>query len=68
MTPDALVHVVDDDEAARESLEFLLRAASFDVRTYEAPQAPDLRIDTTDTDIAAGVDAVLSLLATRGLL
>ena len=35
---------------------------------YEAPQAPDLRIDTTDTDIAAGVDAVLSLLATRGLL
>ena len=39
MTPDALVHVVDDDEAARESLEFLLRAASFDVRTYEAPQA-----------------------------
>ena len=22
---------------------------------YEAPQAPDLRIDTTDTDIAAGV-------------
>ncbi len=39
MTPDALVHVIDDDEAARESLEFLLRAASFDVRTYEAPQA-----------------------------
>lgn len=39
MSGDALVHVVDDDEAARESLEFLLRAASFDVRTYEAPQA-----------------------------
>ncbi len=39
MTPDPVVHVVDDDEAARESLEFLLRAASFGVRAYEAPQA-----------------------------
>lgn len=35
---------------------------------YEAPTSPDLRIDTTGTDVAAGVDAVLTLLAQRGLL
>lgn len=34
MPNDTLVHVIDDDEAARESLEFLLRSAKFEVRTY----------------------------------
>jgi two-component system response regulator FixJ len=31
-----LVHVIDDDEAVRESLEFLLRSARMDVRTYDS--------------------------------
>jgi two-component system response regulator FixJ len=31
------VHVVDDDDAARESLAFLLEAAGMEVRTYESP-------------------------------
>ncbi len=31
-----LVHVVDDDEAMRESLEFLLEAAGFSVRLYDS--------------------------------
>jgi len=36
MPTDAIVHVVDDDEAARESLEFLLRSAKIGVRTYDS--------------------------------
>lgn len=33
---------------------------------YETPEAPHLRIDTTGTDVSAGVDAVLELLHQRG--
>ena len=37
MTPnEAVVHVIDDDEAIRESLAFLLESADLDVRTYES--------------------------------
>ena len=36
MTSDNLVHIIDDDEAVRESLSFLLRTARMDVRTYES--------------------------------
>ncbi|MBU4435256.1 MAG: response regulator, partial [Alphaproteobacteria bacterium] len=36
--PEATVHVVDDDESARESLAFLLESADFQVVTY--PSAP----------------------------
>lgn len=32
---DAVVHVIDDDEAVRESLTFLLKTAGLAVRTYE---------------------------------
>jgi adenylylsulfate kinase len=35
---------------------------------YEVPEYPDLRIDTSRTDIASSVDAVLDLLTTRGRL
>src|SRR5262245_5761278 len=35
MQPDAIVHVIDDDDAVRQSLEFLLRAAQLEVKTYE---------------------------------
>lgn len=34
-----IVHVVDDDEAVRDSLGFLLKAASFVVRAYDSPTA-----------------------------
>ena len=34
--PTSLVHVIDDDDAVRESLEFLLRAAKIEVRTYDS--------------------------------
>ena len=35
MTREAVVHVIDDDDAARDSLAFLLDTAGFCVRTYE---------------------------------
>jgi two-component system response regulator FixJ len=36
MPSDVTVHVIDDDEAARESLEFLLRTAGITVKTHES--------------------------------
>jgi two-component system, LuxR family, response regulator FixJ len=39
MASDALVYVIDDDDAARDSLAFLLDTAGFSVRTYEAATA-----------------------------
>ena len=39
MPPNILVHVIDDDDAVRESLEFLLRTAKIDVRTYDSATA-----------------------------
>ena len=36
MPANVIVHVIDDDEAGRESLEFLLRSAKIDVRTYDS--------------------------------
>jgi two-component system response regulator FixJ len=39
MASDALVHVIDDDEAVRDSLKFLLEAAKLPVRTYDSATA-----------------------------
>jgi two-component system, LuxR family, response regulator FixJ len=39
MTADADAHVIDDDEAVRESIEFLLRTAQLTVKTYESASA-----------------------------
>lgn len=36
MPDNDIVHVIDDDEAARESLEFLLRSAKIKVRSYDS--------------------------------
>jgi two-component system response regulator FixJ len=36
---DATVHVIDDDQAARDSLAFLLKTAKFPVKTYESASA-----------------------------
>ena len=36
---DATVHVIDDDQAARDSLAFLLKAAKLPVNTYESASA-----------------------------
>ena len=39
MTDDPVVHVIDDDEAARQSLAFLLDCAGLSVRSYESAAA-----------------------------
>ena len=39
MTADADAHVIDDDEAVRESIGFLLRTAQLTVKTYETASA-----------------------------
>jgi two-component system, LuxR family, response regulator FixJ len=36
MRSDAIIHVIDDDEAVRDSLAFLLGTADFRVKTYES--------------------------------
>lgn len=39
MQPNSVVHVIDDDEAVRESLAFLLNTARLKVRTYDSANA-----------------------------
>ena len=39
MAADAIVHVIDDDEAVRESIEFLLRTSGVTARTYDSASA-----------------------------
>jgi two-component system response regulator FixJ len=39
MPNDGIVHVIDDDDAIRHSLEFLLKSASVNVATYESASA-----------------------------
>jgi two-component system response regulator FixJ len=39
MSSNPVVHVIDDDEAARDSLAFVLRSAQLEVQTYESAPA-----------------------------
>ena len=39
MSNEMLIHVIDDDDAARDSLAFLLRSAKMEVRTYDSALA-----------------------------
>jgi two-component system response regulator FixJ len=43
-----VVHVIDDDDAARDALGFLLSAANFSIRTYESAKAFLDAIPTTE--------------------
>jgi two-component system response regulator FixJ len=52
----AVVHVVDDDEAMRQSMAFLLRTANLEPRTYESGSAflealPDVKGGCIVTDV-----------------
>jgi two-component system response regulator FixJ len=64
------VYLIDDDEAARESLSFLLRTAGLDVRTYDSAVAflremPDLKSACVITDVRmpemSGIDLLRRL-------
>ena len=70
MPSNALVHVIDDDEAARQSLEFLLRSARIEVRTYDSAMAfleivPSINSGCIITDVRmpemSGVDLLRRL-------
>ncbi len=69
---DAVVHVIDDDEAVRESMSFLLDTAGFAARTYESAVEFLARIETLEdgcivTDVRmpelSGLDLVRRLNA-----
>jgi two-component system, LuxR family, response regulator FixJ len=67
MPNELLVHVIDDDDAVRESVEFMLRTAAFDVKTYDSATAflkllPDIRFGCIVTDIRMPEMSGLDLL------
>jgi two-component system response regulator FixJ len=56
MQPDALICVIDDDEAVRQSLEFLLRTAGVNVRAFESAKGflqamPEIKASCIITDV-----------------
>ena len=70
MPSDATVHVIDDDEAARHSLAFLLASAKIDVKTYESATAflnsmADIKSGCIITDVRmpgmSGIDLLRKL-------
>jgi two-component system response regulator FixJ len=72
MSPDATVHVIDDDDAVRNSLEFLLKSAGVDVQTYDSAlrfldAAPQLELGCIVTDVRmpeiSGIDLLKQLRA-----
>jgi len=75
MPPDnVLVHVIDDDEAARQSLAFLLRANALEVQTYESGTAflkvaPGIKSGCIITDVRmpeiSGIDLLRRLKELR---
>jgi two-component system, LuxR family, response regulator FixJ len=67
---DAIVHVIDDDEAVRHSLAFLMRSANIEVKTYETAAAflqiaPGLKSGCVITDVRmpeiSGIDLLRRL-------
>jgi two-component system response regulator FixJ len=71
---DAVVHVIDDDEAIRHSLAFLMRSAGIGVRTYETAAAflqiaPGLKSGCVITDVrmpeVSGIDLLRRLKELR---
>ena len=56
MQPEPIVYVIDDDDAVRQSLEFLLRTAGHTVRSFESGKAfleilPELHSGCIITDV-----------------
>jgi two-component system response regulator FixJ len=56
MQPDTIIYVIDDDDAVRQSLEFLLKTAGITVRGFESARAflevmPEIRSGCVITDV-----------------
>ena len=56
MQPEPIIYVIDDDDAVRQSLEFLLKTAGVNVRTFESGKAfldmlPQIRSGCVVTDV-----------------
>jgi two-component system response regulator FixJ len=49
MAAEAIVHVIDDDDAVRQSIEFLLRTSGVTARTYDSASAFLNALPTIDT-------------------
>ena len=72
-TDTAIVYVIDDDEAARQSLEFLLRAHTFNVETFDSATAflkvaPGLESGCVITDVRMPGISGMELLRRLGEL
>jgi two-component system response regulator FixJ len=70
MQPEAIIYVIDDDDAARHSLEFLLKTAGMTVQSFEGAQAfldalPHVRSGCVITDVRmpeiTGIDLLRKL-------
>lgn len=70
MPDNAVVHVIDDDDSVRQSLEFLLRSAKLDVRSHPSAVAflkelPNLKAGCIVTDVRmpelSGIDLLKRL-------
>ena len=56
MQPEPIIYVIDDDDAVRQSLEFLLKTAGITVRSFESGKAfleelPEIRSGCIVTDV-----------------
>ena len=56
MPPDPIIYVIDDDDAVRQSLEFLLKTAGITARSFESGKAfleilPEIRSGCIITDV-----------------
>jgi two-component system response regulator FixJ len=71
MAADAIVHVIDDDEAVRHSLEFLLQASGVTARTYDSALAflnalPTIEFGCIITDVRMSGISGIDLLRRLG--
>ncbi len=70
MQPETIIYVIDDDEAVRESLQFLLKTAGMTVRGFDSAKSflaalPDVRSGCIITDVRmpdiTGIDLLRQL-------